>query len=220
MLAAHRALSFTLLAMALLPAACVTATKHVRSRTELALEDRSTMDPGDAIAIVPGDGARCVTKALHELQPDLRIVPPDEFRRVALAGEPEDRQSLDHPIPAAQQQLLATAAFRDRIAPLHLRYLVSIGHTQTGGSKSSSPPCGGGGCFLNWSQSQTLTASAFDLKDGREVGRIVVDVNGERLLALVGPIPVYFRFERIHGPACDALGEALGTFLGGRARRQ
>jgi hypothetical protein len=219
MLVAPRVLSVTLLAVALLPAACVTAAKNVRFRTELALEGRSVVEPGDTITIVPGDGARCIGKSLHELQPDLRIIEPDQFRRAAFAGEPDDRVSFAYPVAEAQQQLLSTDGFRDRIAPLHLRYLVSIGETTAGGSKSSSPPCGGGGCFFNWSQSQTVTASAFDLKDGREVGRIVVDVTGGRTLALVGPIPVFFSVEMIHGPACRALGEALGRFLGGQPLR-
>ena len=208
-----RGLSVTVLATALLTTACVTATKKVQTQAEVAAEDRFVVEPGDAIAIISEEGFECLSKSLRQVQPDLRIVPPDEFRRVAFPDERGDRIPFTSPIPEAQRQLLSAPDFRDRVAPLNLRYLVSIGKTERFQSDSGlrlSGPGGGAGEV----KYLTLRASVLDLQ-GREVGRIVADAEGIRAFGVFLFFPLFF-IETTDAPACNALGQTLADFLSGR----
>ena len=210
-----RGLSVTMLATALLTTACVTATKKVQTQAEVAAEDRFVVEPGDAIAIISEEGFECLSKSLQQVQPDLRIVPPDEFRRVAFPDERGDRIPFTSPIPEAQRQLLSAPDFRDRVAPLNLRYLVSIGKTErfrsdSGRSSSEGPLLAGAGEV----KYLTLRASVLDLQ-GREVGRIVADAEGIRAFGVILFFPL-FLIETTDAPACNALGQTLADFLSGR----
>src|SRR5262245_6778449 len=194
--------------MALLTVACVTATTNVTPFIEMAAENRSVVaGPDDAIVIMPQDGVKCISKSLRQLQPDLRIVPPDEFRRVAFPDEPSDRAHFTYPISEAQRQLVSTQVFRDRVAPLHLRHLVIIDEVE----RTSDSRFSGGG---QRSRSLRLIASIIDLKDAREVGRIVVTAKGETFGGIL-LVPILI-IRTTHGPACQALGETLAPFLTGR----
>jgi len=52
--------------------------------------DRSIIEPGEAIVIVPARSADCLRVSLLQSHPTLRIVSPDEFRRAAFADQPAD----------------------------------------------------------------------------------------------------------------------------------
>ena len=60
----------------------------------------------------------CITRAVHEAHPTVRIVPPEEFHQV---------------VPAFSRDQLGDLAFREQIAPLGIRYLILMyGSTVTG----------------------------------------------------------------------------------------
>ncbi len=63
----------------------------------------------------------CITEAIHEKHPTVRIVPPDEFRRTAfpdLTPEEVSSELLDIALLVEQPE------FQERIAPLGIRYLI------------------------------------------------------------------------------------------------
>jgi len=202
------------LAIAFLTSACVTATTNITPRIEMAVEDRSVVVGDDAVVIFPEDGARCVRKSLHQRLPDLRIVSPDEFQRVAFPDEPMDRTDFTYPIPERQRAQLSTEVFRERVTPVRLRHLVSVGEIE-GSRGGSERICGTGVCGDTWVNTLRLVASVVDLKDAREVGRVAVTAAGSRTIFVMFPI-LWFGVERTQKPACQALGEMLADFLSGR----
>jgi hypothetical protein len=212
-----RALHGTLLigtVVALLTTGCVTSAIALRPLQSLGPEvaaGRSVVEPGDAIVIVPSRAASCIGDSLRQVHPTLRIMSPDEFRRAAFQDQTPAETTFTYPIPEPQQKLLSTQIFRDRIAPLRLRYLVSIGEEE----KSRDRGGLGSGPFFNWYRLLKLSASVFDLKDGREVGQIVVESEGERMFFIFGFIPIWY-VETIRGPGCKRLGEGVGNFIAGR----
>jgi len=63
----------------------------------------------------------CITGAIHEKHPTVRVVPPDEFRRTAfpdLTPEEVSSELLDLALLVEQPE------FQERIAPLGIRYLI------------------------------------------------------------------------------------------------
>lgn len=175
---------------------------------------RSIIEPGDAIVITPARSADCLSDSLLQVHPTLRIVLPDEFRRVVFADQPADDVTFAVPIPESQQKLLATQTFRDRIAPLRLRYLVSVGeHEYSRGVHTIGEA---GFIPISCVKSLTMSASVLDLKDGREVGGIGIHAAGERGLVLYAFIPIFFFVETVRGPVYKELGERLGNYLAGR----
>ena len=63
----------------------------------------------------------CITEAIHEKHPTVRIVPPDEFRRTAFPDlTPEEVSSELLDIASLVEQ----PEFQERIAPLGIRYLI------------------------------------------------------------------------------------------------
>src|SRR5262249_12115862 len=116
---------FGLLAMTWLWAGCTTAQVQTTKQIPTPIETREPV----AIVVSPettdltSDAVGCISKALKERFPNLRIVLPDEFHKVAfpnVALELAPRASIYLPL------LLNDPAFRARIAPLGLRYLISV----------------------------------------------------------------------------------------------
>ncbi len=63
----------------------------------------------------------CITEAIHEKHPTVRVVPPDEFRRTAFPDlTPEEVSSELLDIASLVEQ----PEFQERIAPLGIRYLI------------------------------------------------------------------------------------------------
>lgn len=64
----------------------------------------------------------CITEAIHATCPAVRIVPPDEFRKVAYPGmAPEDIKPIENRSPFVDDP-----GFKGRIAPLGIRYLIRV----------------------------------------------------------------------------------------------
>ncbi len=63
----------------------------------------------------------CITEAIHEKHPTVRVVPPDEFRRTAFPDlTPEEVSSELLDIASLVEQ----PEFQERITPLGIRYLI------------------------------------------------------------------------------------------------
>jgi len=70
----------------------------------------------------------CIARAIHEAHPTVRFIPSDEFRRTAFPDLTPKAASLT--LLGLGGPLLKESAFRDRIAPLGVRYVITVsGHT-------------------------------------------------------------------------------------------
>lgn len=136
----------------------------------------------------------CVAETVREVSPSMRVVMADEFRRMAFPG-------LDfEEIPRDQEYILPLIkdqGFLETIAPLKLKYLLTISGNTTGLlNKSGDIVCGGGyggaGCLglAVWDKTASLQASIIDVKHASQVGELEVNVTGKPWLAVVGFIPV------------------------------
>jgi hypothetical protein len=201
-------------AVVLLTTGCVRPAKIIAPMKLMVTVPPSVVEAGDAIAIIPDRGARCIGESFRQIHSTLRIVSPDEFRRAAFSDQTSDQMTFTYPIPESQQTLLSSQAFRDRIAPLRLRYLVSVDEEE---SRRSTVEGARGGIGLTWYRSFRLTAFVIDLEDGRAVAQILVRAEGESNFALLlGVIPIGWATTVRPGPVCRTLGEGLGNFLAGR----
>lgn len=171
------------------------------------------------------DAVGCISKALKESFPNLRIVPPDEFHRTAFPDvvlELAPRALIYLPL------LLNDPAFRARIAPLGLRYLISI----QGKTDQQSKPIVGGGAGLGggwtalgaeWDRKSNVTASILDLKQSLGVGEIRASAEGKPWFVCVGALvfcvplgaPAF-----TEAKACDDIGKAVAKFLAGESTSQ
>ena len=114
-------------------------------------------------------------------------------------------------------ELLAQPVLADRLQNIGLRYLVWVqGSTQRidqGGSLSCSVTAAGAGCFgfLTWENDSKYEASIWDVRTGRQAGKVSSDANGTSYMpALVVPIPM---IARVQQSACNSLGTQLKSFL-------
>ena len=195
--------------VALLTTSCV---KSASVRLDVP-EDHSAFERDDAVTIVSTRSASCIHDSLRQVQPTLRVVSPGDFRSAALPPRASDEVTFAYPMSESQQKLLSSQDFRDRIAPLRLRYLVMVGEKEMVTRRDEA--AGQGGLMSRWWTRLTLTASVIDLKDGHEAGQIVAQAEGERTFILLFMIPVWY-VETIGNPVCKALGEGLGEFLSGK----
>jgi YajG family uncharacterized lipoprotein len=173
----------------------------------------TVIEPHDAVAIAvsgettdfAADAEGCVSKALKAAFPTLRIISSDDFYRIALPEvEKSVRASTDISV------LLKEPAFRERIAPLGLRYLVLIeGGTQQKGEPIIGVGGGPGPTVFGWSgkRQSSLWASILDLKKYQPAGHVSAEAIGKPWWTCVGL-----------GPFCLPLGAAAFTESGACAK--
>lgn len=221
-----RLLNTLLLPTALLLAGCTTAQvqaiRPLPTRIE-AHEPVAIVVSHDATELA-SEAVGCISKALKEGFPTLRIVPPDEFHKTALpdiALELAPRALIYLPL------LLNDPVFRARIAPLGLRYLISIqGKTEQEGKPFAGGAGGGGGAvtWFGWSgkRASNVTASILDLQQGQS-GEIRATSSGEPWFVCVGLLvfcvplgaPAFTEAE-----ACDEIRKGVAKFFAGESSAQ
>lgn len=232
-----RCLAIGLLATGLLWVGCTTV--QVREVREI----RAGIEPHEGVTIVPlilawvpprpldkakawepfeeragaDEIADCIGKVIRRAYPTLRIVPRDEFRRAAFPDlDPEAAPKspdyltllLDHPV------------FRERIAPLGVRYLIFVGgrteQQHNWGGIECGAGYGGAACLgvVVWDRTSRLAASILDLKQTRSAGEMHAAASGHPWLAILGILPLglpAFTESR----ACEDLGGNIARFLAG-----
>ncbi len=153
----------------------------------------------------------CISEAMRSAHPTLQIIAPDEFRRTAFPDlVPEEVP------PRSWDQLLTDAAFRDRMAPLGIRYLIDVTVTDGRGVQEQVP---GGETWEPWTR---LEAKVVDLMHAHIVGSVEAVASGE---SAFGFTPLTFIFPVIitsypEERACQELGKALVKFLAGGPRER
>jgi hypothetical protein len=211
-------LTVAFLAFAVLGVGCTKAAMYDTrfTPTDLALKDAITV-----IQVQSGEQEYSdklekkvvgyIKDALEDTHPTVRVVPPEEFRQVAFPDlTPEEIQS------GYWEQLLEDPAFRERIAPLGLHYLIAVsgGTTQDLKLRLEGSIAGGALTYMGDRHSR-LEATVIDLKQGSTAGRLEVDAYSKgRVGWTILPFPAY-----VSAPtetrACSELGEAVTTFLAG-----
>ena len=215
------------LAAAILWTGCTTA------QMQLTREMRTQIEPHDAVAIVApreAEGSEdisfataalnCISTALRDTYPALKIVSADQFYRTAFP----DLTAEQTPHATNYRSLLAEdPKFRERISRLGLRYLISV----EGRTYQKAEPIigliggpGGGATVLGvgWDRKSNLTASILDIKQSLGAGEVRASASGKPWFVCVGALvfcaplgaPAF-----TEGKACKELGEGVVKFLAG-----
>jgi len=199
--------------------------------------------PRDTIAIIvtapitdeelpelEGQLTGCFQSALSETHPDIRIILPNELRRLVFPGLTVNQ------IPSGYfswRSLLRDPTFDAKIAPLGLRYILTVeaeeGRRLTDVEWTAATSMfGGSGPTLSasWENSVLLEAIVVDAKNRRIAGAVHAYAAGKSragLSLMASRIPLLlphgmpsFPF----GAACRALGERLAKFLAGESAQE
>ena len=213
--------AISLIAATLLWAGCTTAQVQATRQISTEIETHEPV----AIVVSPettdltSDAVGCISKALKERFPNLRIVLPDEFHKTAfpnVALELAPRALIYLPL------LLNDPAFRARIAPLGLRYLISVqGKTDQHAKQIVGGVGGPGGAVTalgaEWDRKSNLTASILDLQQGQS-GEVKALAEGKPWFVCVGLGPLCLPLGApalTEAKACDEIGKAVAKFFAG-----
>ena len=165
---------------------------------------------------IEGELLGCIREGIRRAHPELRVVPPDEFRSLAFPDLAPDAAPRS---PQYLGLILDNAVFRDRIAPLNLRYLIAIGGEtrvkQSGGVIAGAAPAPAGAFLFGawvWNRDTQLVASILDLKQAGAATEINANARGTAWLVLVEGLPIGApAFTEAN--ACATLGDKLSQFL-------
>ena len=191
-------------------------------------DTRTLLEPQDTVAIAVCDEATdlaanaedCVAKALKEAFPTLRIISSEAFYRTAF---PEPAAEKTVHTGADISSALKDPAFRERIAPLGLRYLILI----RGGTEQTVEPIIGAGAGYGgavtvlgaeWDRASSLNASIVDLKKYGSVGSLWVTASGKPWFICIGMGPFCAPLGApafTESKACGSFGEGVAKFFKG-----
>jgi hypothetical protein len=152
-----------------------------------------------------------IQAALKDLNLNIKLIPPDEFRKLALPNSTSDKSTT-----ISWHELIKDSAFRDRIEPLALKYLILIEPDSQSSFDFEAKPYSKSdviGFGFGWSQirSTGLVAKVIDLSEPREIAEILsnaVKEGGYGLGAGVGISMVFPIVFPIISPAGDDFGLA------------
>ena len=156
----------------------------------------------------------CVRNRMLQVRPSQRDVSFDEFRAVAF---PALQRAAAPRRPEYLKMLFDTEAFRQRVAPLGLRYIAFIGgvtETEQGpsGVYGVGNPYGVLIAHSSWHKATRLSAMVLDLKTGGKSAPLTSAATGTSWFVLIGVIPLGGASDTV-GEACQNLGARLGAFL-------
>lgn len=201
----------------------VGCTKSYMNHTRLAPTD---LAPEDAITViqaqsgeqedsdeVEGKVIRCIKNTLWDTYRTVRVIPPDEFRRVAFP-DLTPAQILSSDTSGEWDQLTKDPALAARIAPLGIRYLITVsGGTTTDSKFRIEGSFNAGAYWVEWDRHSVLRATIIDLRQGRKAGIVDASVSGQGAWVFP-PFPLIFPVAT-EGPACIRLAEEVIEFLAG-----
>ena len=165
----------------------------------------------------------CIQDALSQAHPDIRLIFPKEFRKLAFPDLTLDQIPWDF---FSWQSVLRDPTFHDRIAPLGLRYVLAV-NTEEGSRltdvewTAATSMLGGPGPTLSasWDNSVLMQTIVVDARHRRVAGAVQAYANGKSgagLSLVKFPVPFLlphgmpsFPF----GVVCRGLGKGLAKFL-------
>jgi len=213
-------LTLGLLALAVLGVGCSTGMMYrIRlTPTDLAPEDAITVIQVQSREHEYSDKLEkklvgCIKDALEDTHPTVRVVPPEEFRRVAFPDlTPAEILSGDE--SWEWEQLTKDQSLETRIAPLDVRYLIIVSGGTTTDTKFGAASLV---WVVSWDKQSYLRARIIDLKQGREAGIVRSSASGETVW-LWPPAPLIIPTDP-EGRVCGDLGEGVAKFLAGETPR-
>lgn len=189
------------------------------------------LSPDDAIAIVltpslvdgdlPGlenQVTACIRDALDQKYPELRIVPSDEFRKLAFSDLSPEKSLASY---FSWGGLVNNPAFYGRIAPLGLRYVIVVDSEQRTRLTDFewTGPVGGPSLYWSWERSILIQAVVVDARHRHVAGSVQAYASGKSgagLMLITFPMPLPIPYGTTSFPlsvACQGLGEGLAKFL-------
>ena len=212
-----RWLPIQLLALAFPWMGCTTAQVQIPTRIEAREPIAIVVSP--ETTDLTSDAVGCISKALKEGFPNLRIIFPDEFHKTAfpdVALELAPRALIYLPL------LLNDPAFRARIDPPGLRYLISVQGKTDQHAKPFVGAVGGGGFGMTvlgagFDRKSNLTASILDLQQGQS-GEVKALAEGKPWFACIGVLIMCAPIGALaftEAKACDEIGTGVAKFLAG-----
>ena len=179
--------------------------------------DRSTIKDVEDAQRIELKIEKCVAKALKKLAPPIQTVSAESFRKAAFP----DMDYLSVPSsPASILTLLNSSKFNRRIKPLGLRYLLVLQGESDISFKGVAPVGGGPGAVLVfvWDKKTNMSAYVLDLAKGCNTGGVKTEVLAHGWFVFFG---YGFGFPAIsEGPACNALGKQVASFIAGNRQKQ
>ena len=165
----------------------------------------------------------CIHDALSQAHPDIRLIFPKEFRKLAFPDLTLDQIPWDY---FSWQSVLRNPAFHDKIAPLGLRYVLAV-NTQEGSRltdvewAAATSMLGGPGPTLSWSwdHSVLMQTIVVDARHHLVAGAVQAYASGKSgagvsLVTLRIPLLLPHGMPSFpFGVVCRGLGEGLAKFL-------
>lgn len=229
-----RAVCLALLILSLVGGGCTTAwvQEHRLAPTGLAPEDTIAVilaaPVKDELASeLENQVTECVQGALSGIQPGIRIIPPNQLRKLAFPDLTIDQLPSGY---FSWRSLLRDPAFHNKIAPLGLRYVLAVNTEESrrvtdAEWTAATSMLGGPGPSLNWSWENEvlLEAIVVDATHRRIAGAVHAYAKGNSgagVSLVTFPTPFLLPHGRVSFPfgvACRGLGEALAKFLKGES---
>lgn len=169
--------------------------------------NRTWNTTGDAHA-AENSISNCVTKAVHQANPSVKVIPPDEFRHVAFPDL--EFEEAPHSVESLTL-LLNNPTFLNRIAPLKLRYLVIVGSTETEVASTWGSRIAAG---IVWDKSSHLTGVILDIKEARALtAELATTASGKSWAAIALPVFVLGFPALSSSAACDSFGKVVAKAI-------
>ncbi len=149
--------------------------------------------PAEYSADMAEEVLECIEEILEEHHPTVRVIPPDKFLEVAFPNlTPEDSP----PVILSWEHMARDPGFQERIAPLGLRYLITVfveegkGNTVFAGPDPGTyppPPV----FMAGWDTWASMHAKVVDLRHAREAGEVRAEANGRSIAGIICIVPFY-----------------------------
>jgi len=156
---------------------------------------------------VEGEAFKCIDMAVRKEFPNIRIIPPEEFRPSAFPDLPPEATIHD---PEYLALALSHPKFRERIDSLGIRYLIALrGVTEQRLVGAGSGSVAG---LIVWNRNTRLAASILDVAKSQEPKELEATAEGNPWLLLLGGVPIMVPAPT-ESTACQALGKAVVNFF-------
>jgi hypothetical protein len=174
--------------------------------------------PAEYSADMAEEVLECIEEILEEHYPTVRVIPPDKFLEVAF---PDLTAEDSLPVILSWEHMARDPGFQERIAPLGLRYLITVfveegkGNTVFAGPDPGTyppPPI----FIAGWDTWASMHANVVDLLHARDAGEVRAGATGRSTAGIICIVPFYIpSFPEWR--ACDELAAGVVQLLAGES---
>ena len=165
--------------------------------------------------------SQCLQQALKEGGQAVKLIPPDEFRRVVF---PDLDFTFGPPSAETLGSLLEVPHFRQKTDSLQLRYLIAVREATTSGYEPLVTGWGAmGGAFwiigATHRKSTNLTARITDMKNPSETGEVSITAGSSGFYGVFVILPIIVP-AMTESTACTRLGREIVQFISGETENK